>query len=196
METKRGIFRSYVATMKTSTTRHFLTSLLGLGAAGVLLAATPVTASASQADKTDKRVEVIFDHPENFTDIKGDSMDSPKGREAMLDQIRDFLETTGAGIVPAGQKLTLTFTDIDLAGEYEPWRSGQWSDVRIIKDIYPPHFVFSYKLTDAAGNALKEGKADLRDLTFMMRVTISRNEPLRFEKDILGDWIRSVIPRK
>jgi len=182
--------------MNTSTTRHYLATLLGLGAAGVLLAATPVTASASPADQTDKRVEVIFDHPEKFADIKGDSMNSPKGRDVMLDQIRDILETAGTGIVPAGQKLTMTFTDIDLAGEYEPWRSGPMSDVRIIKDIYSPRFVFSYKLTDAAGAVLKEDKVDLRDLTFMMRVTISRDEPLRFEKDILVDWIRSVVPRK
>ena len=146
--------------MKTSTTRFCLASLLGFGAAGVLLAATPVTASVSPADQTAKRVEA------------------------------------GAGIIPAGRKLTMTFTDIDLAGEYEPWRGGQWSDVRIIKDIYSPRFVFSYKLTDAAGAVLKEDKVDLRDLTFMMRVTISRNEPLRFEKDILADWIRSVVPRK
>ena len=182
--------------MKTSTTRHYLATLLGLGAAGVLLAATPVTASASPADQTDKRVEVIFDHPEKFADIKGDSMNSPKGRDVMLDQIRDILETAGTGIVPAGQKLTMTFTDIDLAGEYEPWRSGPMSDVRIIKDINSPHFVFSYKLTDAAGAVLKEDKVDVCDLTFMMRVTISRDEPLRFEKDILVDWIRSVVPRK
>jgi hypothetical protein len=182
--------------MKIPTTRLYLASLLGLGAAGVLLAATPVTASASPADQTDKRVEVIFDHPEKFTDIKGDSMDSPKGRDAMLDQLRDFLETRGADLLPKGQKLTLTFTNIDLAGEYEPWRGGQWSDVRIIKDIYPPRFIFSYKLTDAAGAVLKEDKVDLRDLSFMMRVTINRDEPLRFERDILGDWIRSVSPRK
>ena len=182
--------------MKTSTTRLYLASLLGLGAAGVLLAATPVTASASPADQTDKRVEVIFDHPEKFTDIKGDSMDSPKGRDVMLDQIRDILETTGAGIIPAGQKLTMTFTDIDLAGEYEPWRGGQWSDVRIIKDIYSPRFVFSYKLTDATGAVLKEDKVNLSDLTFMSRMTIDRNDPLHFEKDLLGDWIRSVVPRK
>src|ERR1700690_3510792 len=155
--------------MKTPTTCHYLASLLGVGAAGVLLAATPLTA---RDDQNDKRVEVIFDHPEKFTDIKGDSMNSPKGRDVMLDQIRDILETTGAGIIPAGQKLTMTFTDIDLAGEYEPWRSGPMSDVRIIKDIYSPRFVFSYKLTDAAGAVLKEDKVDLRDLTFMMRVTI------------------------
>ena len=182
--------------MKNSTSRLYLASLLGLGAAGMLLAATPVTAPVSQADKTDKRVEVIFDHPEKFADVKGDSMDSPKGRDIMLDQIREFLETRATELLPAGQKLALTFTDIDLAGEYEPWRGGQWSDVRIIKDIYPPRFVFSYKLTDATGTVLKEDKVDLHDLTFMTRVTIGRDDPLHYEKDILGDWIRSVVPRK
>jgi hypothetical protein len=182
--------------MKTTTTRLYFASLLGLGAAGMLLAATPVSAPASQADKTDQRVEVIFDHPEKFTDVKGDSMDSPKGRDIMLDQIRDFLVQSGAELFPAGQKLAITFTDIDLAGEYEPWRGAQWSDVRIVKDIYPPRFNFSYKLTDAAGNVLKEDKVELRDLSFMMRMTISRDDPLRFEKDILGDWVRSIVPRK
>jgi hypothetical protein len=179
--------------MNTSIARLSLASWLGLGAAGVLLFATPGTARANQ---TDKRVEVIFDHPEKFADVKGDSMDSPKGREIMLDQIRDFLVQSGADLLPAGQKLTLTFTDIDLAGEYEPWRSGPMSDVRIVKDIYPPRFVFSYKLTDAAGAVLKEGKVDLRDLSYMMRITINHDDPLRFEKDILGDWIRSIVPRK
>jgi len=182
--------------MKTSITRPYLASLLGLGAAGLLLAATPVSAPAGQTDKTAKRVEVIFDHPEKFADVKGDSMDTDKGREYMLDQIREFLESRGTELLPAGQKLTVTFTDIDLAGDYEPWHSGAMKDARIIKDIYPPRFVFSYKLTDATGAVLKEDKVNLVDLSFMSRMTIDRNDPLHFEKDILGDWIRSVVPRK
>jgi hypothetical protein len=164
-----------------------------LGAAGLLLAANP---EAAPAKKTDKRVEVIFDHPEKFTDVKGDSMDTDKGRENMLDQIREFLETRGAERLPAGQKLIITFTNIDLAGDYEPWRTGPMQDARIIKDIYPPRFAFSYKLTDATGAVLKEDKVNLSDLSFMTRMTIDRNDQLHFEKDMLGDWIRSVVPRK
>jgi hypothetical protein len=182
--------------MKTSITRLYLASLLGLGAAGVLLTATPGTARADSADKTAKRVEVIFDHPEKFADIKGDSMDSSQGREDMLSQIRDFLESRGTALLPAGQKLTITFTDIDLAGDYEPWHMGSMRDVRVVKDIYLPRFVFSYKLTDAAGAVLKEDKVNLTDLSFMSRMTIDRNDSLHFEKDILGEWVRSVIPRK
>jgi hypothetical protein len=179
--------------MKTFITRLHLASLLGLGAAGVLLAATPLIASAAPADK---RVEVIFDHPDKFTDVKGDSMDSSSGREDMLGQIRDFLETRGSALLPAGQKLTLTFTDIDLAGDYEPWHTGAMRDARVVKDIYPPRFVFTYKLTDASGAVVKEDKVNLTDLSFMSRVTIDRNDTLHFEKDMLADWMRSVVPRK
>jgi hypothetical protein len=182
--------------MKNSTSRLYLASLLGLGAVGMLLAATPVTAPVSQADKTDQRVEVIFDHPEKFADVKGDSTNSPQGQEVMLDQIRGFLESRGAALLPAGDKLAITFTDIDLAGDYEPWHSGPMRDVRIVKDIYPPRFVFSYKLTDATGAVLQEDKVNLSDPSFMSRMTIDRNDPLHYEKDILGDWIRSVVPRK
>jgi len=182
--------------MKNSTTRLYLASLLGLGAAGMLFAATPASAPAGQTDKADQRVAVIFDHPEKFTDVKGDFMDTEKGRNDMLGQIREFLESRGAELLPAGQKLAITFTDIDLAGDYEPWHSGALQDVRIIKDIYPPRFVFSYKITDATGAVLKEDKVNLSDLTFMSRVTIDRNDALHFEKDLLGDWIRSVVPRK
>ena len=41
-------------------------------------------------------------------------------------------------MVPEGDKLTITFTDIDLAGDFEPWRGPQWDEVRIVKAIYPP----------------------------------------------------------
>jgi hypothetical protein len=179
--------------MKTSHYRPFLASLLGLGAAGLLPAANPGTAPA---DKTDQRIGVIFDHPEKFADVKQDSMGTDKGRDGILDQIREYLEQNGANYLPADLKLAITFTEIDLAGEFEPWRGPQWSDVRIVKDLYPPRFNFSYKLTDSAGKLLKEDKVELRDLSFMMRLTPNRNDPLRFEKDMLNDWLRSIVPPK
>ena len=29
-------------------------------------------------------------------------------------------------------------TEVDLAGDFEPWRGPQFQDVRIVKDLYPP----------------------------------------------------------
>ena len=151
--------------------------------------AVPAALSAAEPAKAPVRTEVVFEKPGNFTDVKDGEMGSDRGRDGILEQIREFIVERAEKALPAGQKLTVTFSDIDLVGEYEPWRGPQFSDVRIVKSIYPPRFKFSYKITDAAGKIVKEGKEDLRDLAFDMRLTIDRQDPLRFEKDILKDWI-------
>ncbi|MBE7539597.1 MAG: DUF3016 domain-containing protein [Opitutaceae bacterium] len=135
------------------------------------------------------RVEVNFTDPENFTDVKDSSFGTEKGRDAILSEIREYITRRADKLLPAGQKLTITFSDIDLAGEYEPWRGPRADDIRIVKDIYPPRFKFSYKVTNAAGAVVKQGEENITDLAFMMRLTIDRQDPLRYEKDILNDWM-------
>jgi len=152
----------------------------------------PLALCAADVTKAPTRIEVIFDHPEKFTDVKDGDFGTERGRDATLELIREFLVERADKALPAGQKLTITFSDIDLAGDFEPWRGPQFSDVRIVKSIYAPRLSFTYKVTDAAGKTVKEGKEDLRDLAFDMRLTMDRQDPLRYEKDILKDWIRDV----
>ena len=170
--------------MKTETLR--LISILSLLGAGTIFAAD-----------TDKpkpgKVTVIFDHPENFTDVKDSYTGTDKGRDAILNQIKQFIETQAASSLGAGQALEVKFTDIDLAGEYEPQRGPQFMDVRIVKDIYPPRFDLEFKLTGADGKVMSAGKRQLRDLNFMSRLVLPSSEPLRYEKDILKDWLRGEI---
>jgi hypothetical protein len=162
---------------------------LALLFAGMLsLLAGPLSAMAA-ADAP--RAVVIFDHPERFTDVKDRSYPTDKGREGILATLRDFLVHQAAYQVPAGYQLTLTFTDIDLAGEFEPWRGPQFGDVRIIKPIYPPDFKFTYVLTDIAGRVVRQGQENIRDLGFDLRSTLDNQDPLRYEKSILADWMRS-----
>jgi hypothetical protein len=162
---------------------HLLGSILGLVAAGALNA----------APNPAPRTEVIFDHPEKFTDVKDSYVPSDKGRDAILDTLRSFLVHRADPMIPEGDKLTITFTDIDLAGEYEPWRGAQYDDVRIVKSIYPPAFKFTYSVTDASGKVIREGSENIRDLNFQMRLTIDASDPLRYEKDILDEWARTKL---
>ena len=155
--------------------------------------AAPLALGAVEVTKAPSRTEVVFEKPETFTDVKDGDFGTDKGRDSILDEIKTFIVDRSDKALPTGQKLVVTFTDIDLAGEYEPWRGPQFSDVRIVKSIYPPRFKFSYKVTDATGKTVKEGKEDIRDLAFDMRLTIDRQDPLRFEKDILKDWIGSTL---
>ena len=66
--------------------------------------------------------------------------------------------------LPPGQRLDVTFDDIKLAGDYEPWHSPQAQDIRFMKDIYPPRATLNYKLTDADGRTIKEGSSKLLDM--------------------------------
>lgn len=156
--------------------------VLALGVAGAVRALDAVKGPAT--------VEVIFYEPEKFTDVRDGYMGSDKGREATLDTLKDYLTGRAVRGLTAGQKLAITVTDVDLAGDFEPWRGSQWGDVRIVKDIYPPRLTLVFHLTDADGTVLKEGKRDLRDLAFMIKMTMGfRDDPLRHEKALLDDWL-------
>jgi hypothetical protein len=167
------------------TTHLLLAAVLGLGAGGAVFAA--------DAPATDSRVQVNFSHPDKFTDIRDSYAATDKGEAANLDSIRSYLQDKAAGYLPDGDKLEITFTDIDLAGDFEPWRRPGMDDVRIVKDIYPPRMDLSYKITDASGKVVKQGKRQLRDLAFMSKLSIRRDDPLRYEKDMLDDWLRDDI---
>jgi hypothetical protein len=139
------------------------------------------------------RVVVAFDHPEKFTDINDSFPDgTPKGRQAILDKISAFIQDRSRKSVPDGYTLSITFTDIKLAGQFEPWRGPQFDDVRIIRDIYPPWFKFTYTVTDPAGKVVLQGTKNLTDLNFQLRLVPEVDDPLRYEKSILADWISSL----
>ena len=82
-----------------------------------------------------------------------------------------------------------------MAGDFEPWRGPQMTDVRIVKDIYPPKVDLEFRLTGADGKVVKEGKRQLRDLAFMMKANTAANDNLRFEKALLDEWLRADFPR-
>jgi hypothetical protein len=138
---------------------------------------------------------VVFSTPEKFTDVKEDSMGSDKGRDGILDQLREYLVLQTRNSVPEGQTLKIMITDVDMAGDFEPWHGPSTQDVRIIRDIYPPKIDLFFTLTDASGKTVKEGKRQLRDMAFNMKISINRNDPLRYEKELLNDWLRQDLPR-
>jgi hypothetical protein len=166
--------------MKTS--RILLLSALALAGAGVAHAFDPV--------KGLPKTEVVFFEAQNFTDARDSYMGSDAGRDATLAQLKDYLVKRATRLLAPGQTLTITITDVDLAGEFEPWRGPEFSDVRIVRDIYPPRINLTFRVTEADGKVVKEGKRVLRDLAFMDRLTMAfKDDPLRHEKALLDDWM-------
>ena len=160
-----------------------LGAILGATVVGRIQAAPPAP------PKAESRVAVIFVDPENFTDVKRDSWsgNSPE----MLDEIREFMIKTGERSIPAGLHLEIKVTDIDLAGDFEPWHGPQFDDIRIVRDLYPPRIKLQFTLTDGKGGVVSSGERRLIDLAFQMRTAWPMDDPLRYEKDMLRDWFRS-----
>ena len=152
------------------------------------------TMFAADATKTGAgNVTVVFDHPEQFTDVKDAFMPTDKGRDAILAEIRKFIVDRASSYLRGGQKLEVKFTDIDLAGDFEPQLGPRFNDVRIMKEIYTPKLDLEFKLTGPDGKVLNEGKRKLRDDTYVQRLVPHLDDPLRYEKDILKDWLSSDI---
>jgi len=165
--------------MKTS--RLLLLSALMLTGAGVLRAFDPTKPAA--------RTEVVFFEPQNFTDVRDSNLGSAKGRDATLAELKSYLVAQARPYLAPGQTLNVTITNVDLAGEFEPWRGAAFNDVRIVKDIYAPRIDLALKLTEADGRVVKEGKRELRDDSFMTNLMINNSDPLRYEKRLLADWL-------
>lgn len=149
------------------------------------LAASPLLAADKEANSSN--VTVSFHEPDNFSDARerfGGGTD-----ENLLNILAKHLQKVAGKHLASGQKLEVTFTDVDLAGDFLPVRPNM-DHVRIIKDVYIPRMVLTFKLTDAEGKVLKSGERKLSDMTFMSNITpVGRNEPLFYDKALLSDWV-------
>lgn len=161
-------------------------SLATLVAFATILVAGCNTPTTPPAPVTN--ITVTYHEPEKFTDAQstfGSGYD-----QSYLDQLSNELKRTAKQYVKADQKLDVTVTDVDLAGEFNPSRSGL-NDVRIIKEIYRPRIALTFKLTGADGKVIKEGDRTLTDSYFMTNVlTVNRDEPLFYDKNLIATWVR------
>ena len=156
----------------------------------VLLAAVLYSAYAIAAESPEpvSRVSVVFVKPEKFTDVK--RADFKPNSEAILDAIAGFMREMGEKTLPPQMNLDLRITDIDLAGNFEPWRGPQSDQVRITNQVYPPRFALEFRVTDARDQVIASGKRNLTDLNYQLRTFYPMDDYLRYEKDLLRQWFR------
>ncbi|MDI1337286.1 MAG: DUF3016 domain-containing protein [Lacunisphaera sp.] len=163
------------------------TKLLLVFACGL---AAVCAAQAADAAKPAAQVKVTFVTPDKFTDIKDGFMDSERDHEYLLGELKAQMVTLAAKYLGAGQSLEIKVTDVDLAGDFEPWRGIDFDHVRIVKDIYPPRMNLEFRLLDANGTVVSEGKRRLQNLGFLMTLGMPPNDPLRYDKEMIRDWMR------
>lgn len=145
--------------------------------AALLLAAALHPGGPAHAAGT---VEVRWIEPARYADAGRNAID----RERTLQSLAEHLKSRAAWL-PDGQTLTLEFTDVDLAGEIEPWG---WQDLRVLRGRADwPRLTLRYTL-GAGGRTVKTGEAALSDMGYALR---RHDDALGPEKRLLDQWLRS-----
>jgi len=166
-----------------------LARLAPLASLLVALAAGPLAA-------VEAPVTVTFAHPETYPDLRLSCVSRDADARSLMAEIEAFLVATGAPLVPAGQRLEITITSVDMAGAIESWRGPGRCDVRIMKGIYPPRIDLTFRLVDDAGQELRAGTRRLRDSSYLVNAgPASSPDHLRYEKALLGEWLRGELGR-
>lgn len=135
-------------------------------------------------------VSVAWTDPAQFSEIKysGNRWESECG--TWVTQLATYLRDQAGQRLAPGQTLDITISDIARAGRYEPTVRPGMNDIRIVKDLYPPRMTLSFTLKGADGQVVAEGERKLVDHAFLMGTQINNTDNLRYEKQLIDDWLR------
>jgi hypothetical protein len=154
----------------------------------LIAALSPVCVSAQTPAPVAPGVEVIFVQPEKFRDVGARYRGDSASRADYLKELDRFVRSRAASLLPADRRLVVRITDVDMAGEFEPWR-GSLGATRIVRDVYPPRIDLTFTLADERGTVIASGERKLRDPALVGRPQQSAGDPLRYEKALLDDWL-------
>ncbi|MFC5437197.1 DUF3016 domain-containing protein [Rhodanobacter umsongensis] len=151
------------------------------------LALAPVIASAATPPGN---VSVRYRDPQHFTEAKRSFGVHLIKADDYLQPLQAYIAQRASRVLAPGQRLDIEVTDVDRAGEYEPWRGPRFDDVRVVKDIYPPRIDLDFTLYGADGKVLRQGHRELRDLSFLSHSSGADQDSLRYEKSLVDRWLR------
>ncbi|GAB4193100.1 MAG: hypothetical protein Tsb002_23340 [Wenzhouxiangellaceae bacterium] len=165
--------------------------------------------SASTAIAAKPQITVMFDQPEAYTDFTVANGGREDGRPLLMAELDRYLRERGRLWLHDDQFLTITFTDIDMAGRLVPLPlrnnvggvklgiAGSAREQRVVQPPWPPRLTFHYQLVDENGQLLREGSASINETSFLKlapRTQYHQRDSLWYEKAILDSWLRSLNP--
>lgn len=169
---------------------------IAIGVAGMappLVAGAPTSpALATDTAAAEARIAVTYVNPEKFSEVRQFGQQDRFNGTNYLEPLKAHLIKRAARMLPPGDRLEVSITDIKLAGGYEPWHGPNLMYVRFMKDIYPPRIDLSFKLIGSNGEVLREGSRKLRNLGYLQSglTRASDTDPLRYDKALIDSWLR------
>jgi hypothetical protein len=134
-------------------------------------------------------VTVQWVSPEEFRDAYYTSSKTEKSRQIILDDLQKFIVEQASQYLKEGENLEIRVTNVDMAGEFEPWTDNP--DVRSIRSPYFAYIAFGYRLTGADGKVIKENdNVRLTNHLLTPPNLPDRDEMEPYLRQTLRDWLR------
>jgi len=138
-----------------------------------------------------ERVQVSWAPLEQLSEVKDNPLQHGWLRpKDWMEGLSDHLRQRADRLLPPGQKLDVTITDIKLAGAYEPWRRSDLQEIRFLTDLHPPRIDLHYKLIASDGSTIREGDSKLRDNAYLQHAVANTSDSLAYDKRLIDDWLR------
>ena len=146
-------------------------------AAALLLAAAGAASAGG--------VTVKYQEPERFSDVPLWEQD----RNAVLKELTAHFQHL-AKQLPANQQLTVTVTDLDLAGRVEP-RRRTIQDIRVLRGQADwPTMELQYTL-EQDGKVIASGTDRLSNMAYLDHFNrYADSDTLRYEKPMVDEWFK------
>jgi hypothetical protein len=137
-------------------------------------------------------VRVTWLNPVGFTDFGDRRHPEERTVESYADELGDHLSRRAMRALSPGDRLEITVRDVDMAGAFEPALRASLTDVRILKEIYPPRIDLDYVLARADGSR-HSGRCELVDTNYLTHAKPAGSDPLRYEKAMVDGWVDTEI---
>ncbi|GHA93023.1 DUF3016 domain-containing protein [Shewanella indica] len=168
----------------------------------LLLVSALASGSVLAADKADEnpvtesgKVKIEWQSPKDFRDIKSASELQSRYEKRLFDTLTKTLDKDVSSSLKDNQKLELTVTDVDLAGDVRPTFGATANDIRVVKNVYPPKISFSYRLLEG-DQVVIAGDEKLTDMQFLDHVDRINSDSFRYEERMLKDWFQKTLKPK
>lgn len=130
-------------------------------------------------------VQVKFVEPDKFSDIKDNN--GFRQKEVLKDIEAHLMEQAGKYL--PGRDVRINVTDVNLAGEVEPFgRRVEW--LRVMRTVTLPSIAMNYEVLEG-GKVVRQGEVNLRDMNYQDGFnSYSSGDTLRYEKRMIDRWFK------
>lgn len=144
----------------------------------------------------DGPVTVVWQNPDEFRDVEASSGIQERYENHVFATLGKQFQKRLSGLLKDGEQLTITVTDLDLAGDVRPSFGASASDIRIVKSVYPPMIEFQWALLDQNKQLLDSGEVKIKDLNFENASSSLRyqNDALHYELSMIERWSKRDLP--